>query len=77
MNTQNKDTCIVALTVVAAMQFGMLTSFAQPGQYLFSGSETTITLNPGIYDITAYTTATGVPAITGASGSAAGAATVT
>jgi hypothetical protein len=42
------------LAVTVAMQFGMLASFAQTGDYLYSGSETTITLNPGIYDITAY-----------------------
>jgi len=54
MNTRNKNTCIVALTVAAAMQFGMLTSFAQTDLFLFTGSETTINLNPGTYDITAY-----------------------
>ncbi len=54
MNTQNKNTCIVALTVATAMQFGMLTSSAQTADYLYSGSETTINLNPGTYDITAY-----------------------
>jgi len=40
------------LPIAAVLQFGVLASFAQ--SYLFTGSETTITLNPGIYDITAY-----------------------
>ena len=42
--------CAVALV----LQFGVLAGSAQTGQYLFTGSETTITLNPGTYDITAY-----------------------
>ncbi len=54
MNAQNKNTCIVALTVAAMMRFGMLVCSAQTDQYLYTGSETTITLDPGIYDITAY-----------------------
>ena len=40
--------------VAVVLQFGVLAGSAQPGIYLFSGSETTITLNPGTYDITAY-----------------------
>ncbi|MGA3284187.1 MAG: PEP-CTERM sorting domain-containing protein [Verrucomicrobiota bacterium] len=42
--------CIVAVTLL----FGVLASSAQTGIYLFTGSETTINLNPGTYDITAY-----------------------
>lgn len=42
--------CAVAL----ALLFGVLACSAQTGIYLFTGSETTITLNPGLYDITAY-----------------------
>ena len=42
--------CSVALV----FQFGVLASSAQTGIYLYSGSETTINLNPGTYDITAY-----------------------
>jgi hypothetical protein len=42
--------CIVAVTLL----FGVLASAAQTGIYLFTGSETTITLNPGLYNITAY-----------------------
>jgi hypothetical protein len=34
--------------------FGGLASSAQTGIYLFTGSETTITLNPGLYNITTY-----------------------
>ena len=40
--------------VAVILQFGVLASSAQTGIYLFTGSETTITLNPGTYDITAY-----------------------
>ena len=42
--------CVVAIV----LQFGMLAGYAQTGTYLFTGSETTLTLNPGTYDITAY-----------------------
>ena len=45
-----KAICLVAATVL----FGALTGSAQTGQYLFTGSETNITLNPGNYEITAY-----------------------
>ena len=41
---------MVAFTLV----FGVLAASAQTGTYLYSGSITTITLNPGVYDITAY-----------------------
>lgn len=44
----------VVFGVAAVLQFGMLAGSAQTGQYLFTGSETTIALNPGTYDITAY-----------------------
>ncbi len=40
--------------VAVILLFGPLASFAQTGDYLFSGSETNITLNPGTYDIIAY-----------------------
>ena len=40
------------LPMAAVLHFGSLSIFAQ--SYLFTGSETTITLNPGIYYITAY-----------------------
>ena len=42
------------LPIAVILQFGVIASSAQAGIYLFTGSETTITLNPGIYDITAY-----------------------
>ena len=41
-------------TVAVILFLGVLAGYAQTGQYLFTGSETTITLNPGSYDITAY-----------------------
>src|SRR5215469_15070501 len=47
--------------------FGMLSSSAQTGDYLFSGSELTITLNPGTYDITTFG-AQGGSAVFGAGG---------
>jgi hypothetical protein len=40
--------------VAAILMFGVLAGFAQTGTYLFTGSMTTITLNPGIYNITTY-----------------------
>src|SRR5271157_5618184 len=51
--------CVVTVTLL----FGVLAGHAQTGQYLFSGSETTITLNPGTYDITAYGAQGGTGAI--------------
>ena len=44
----------VVCTVAVFLQFGVLAGYAQTGQYLFTGSETTSTLNPGLYYITAY-----------------------
>src|SRR5208282_3200217 len=44
----------VVCAVAVVLQFGVLAGSAQTGQYLFTGSMTTITLNPGLYDITAY-----------------------
>jgi hypothetical protein len=43
--------------MAVALKLGMLAGSAQTNLYLFSGSETNITLNPGAYVITAY----GVP----------------
>lgn len=40
--------------VVVILLFGVFTGSAQTGDYLYSGVEQTITLNPGVYDITAY-----------------------
>ena len=45
---------VVVCAVAVVLQFGVLAGSAQTGIYLFSGSETNITLNPGTYDITAY-----------------------
>jgi hypothetical protein len=44
----------VVCAAATVLQFGVLAGSAQTGDYLYSGSETTITLNPGFYDITAY-----------------------
>ena len=44
----------VVCAVALVLQFGVLAGSAQTGIYLFTGSMTTITLNPGTYDITAY-----------------------
>ena len=41
-------------SVPALLLLGLLAGYAQTGTYLFTGSETTITLNPGTYNITAY-----------------------
>src|ERR1039458_9016798 len=43
---------ITLATVAVVLQFGVLPGFSQ--SYLFTGAETTITLNPGTYDITAF-----------------------
>jgi hypothetical protein len=51
MKTKNV-LCGLAMTV--ALQLGMLAGSAQTNKYLFSGSETNITLPPGTYIITAY-----------------------
>ncbi len=41
-------------TVGVTLLLGVLTSSAQIGDYLYSGSEQAIRLSPGLYDITAY-----------------------
>ena len=42
------------LPIAVILQLGVIASSAQTGIYLFTGAETIITLNPGVYDITAY-----------------------
>src|SRR5579863_3657715 len=42
------------LSMAVVLQLGVLAGSAQTNIYLFSGSETTITLRPGTYIITAY-----------------------
>ena len=44
--------CRLAMAVI--LQLGVLAGSAQTNIYLYSGSETNITLNPGAYIITAY-----------------------
>jgi hypothetical protein len=53
----------VVCAVSVILLFGVLASSAQTGTYLYSGSEATITLNPGNYDITAYGAQGGTGAI--------------
>ncbi len=43
-------TCFIA----AVLQLGLLSGYTQIGTNLYSGSETAITLSPGVYNITAY-----------------------
>ena len=50
--TPKDSLCVLYVAVV--LQFGVLAGSAQTGTYLFTGSETNITLNPGTYDITAF-----------------------
>jgi hypothetical protein len=42
------------LAIAVVLQLGMLAGSAQTNIYLYSGSETNITLNPGTYIITTY-----------------------
>jgi hypothetical protein len=49
-----RHSCGVVCAVAIVLQLGVLAGYAQTGTYLFTGSETTITLNPGTYTITAY-----------------------
>lgn len=48
----NCHSCSIGYAVAVVLQLGVLAGHAQTFQY--SGSETTITLNPGVYDIAAY-----------------------
>jgi len=47
-------TILCGFSIAVALQLGVLAGSAQTNLYLFSGSETNITLNPGTYIITAY-----------------------
>ena len=40
--------------VALALLSGVFAASAQTGDYLYTGSEQTIILDPGLYDITAY-----------------------
>jgi hypothetical protein len=51
--------CGLAMAVV--LQLGVLVGSAQTNLYLFSGSETNITLPPGTYIIIAYGASVGTP----------------
>jgi len=45
---------LCGLSLAVVLHLGLLAGSAQTNKYLFSGSETNITLNPGTYVITAY-----------------------
>jgi hypothetical protein len=45
---------LCGLAIAVVLQLGVLAGSAQTNLYLFSGSLTNITLNPGTYIITAY-----------------------
>jgi hypothetical protein len=62
----NNSLCGLSIAVI--LHFGVLAGSAQTNKYLFSGSETNITLNPGTYIITAY----GAPGGGGVSGASGG-----
>ena len=51
MKTKN---ALCGLSIAVVLQLGLLAGSAQTNIYLFSGSETNITLPPGTYIITAY-----------------------
>ena len=44
----------ISMTVAIVMQMGVLAASAQTNKYLFTGTETNITLAAGTYLITAY-----------------------
>jgi len=44
----------VGIAAAVFLQSGAVTASAQTGDYLYSGSETTINLGPGLYDISTY-----------------------
>jgi hypothetical protein len=66
---------LCGLAMAVALQLGMLAGSAQTNKYLFSGSETNITLPPGTYIITAYGARGGgvIPGLVGGPGGGLGA----
>jgi hypothetical protein len=48
------ENALCGLSIAVVLQFGLLAGSAQTNIYLFNGTETNITLNPGTYIITAY-----------------------
>jgi len=46
--------CAILCAAALVLQFGALAGYAQAGNYLYSGANRTITLDPGLYIITAY-----------------------
>jgi len=47
---QFRMSCMIAATLL----LGVISDSAQSSQYLFTGTKTNVTLNPGLYQITAY-----------------------
>jgi hypothetical protein len=58
----------VFCAVAVDLCLGLLAGSAQTGQYLFTGSETNLTLSPGTYEITAYGASGGSAATFGSGG---------
>ncbi len=59
---KNKN-ALCGLSIAVVLQLGVLAGSAQTNIYLFSGSETNITLPPGTYIITAYGAAGAYPSL--------------
>jgi hypothetical protein len=53
-HNMNSKNVLCGLAIAVVLQLGMLAGSAQTNIYLYSGSETNITLPPGTYIITAY-----------------------
>jgi hypothetical protein len=51
---RKSKTILRGVAIAVVLHFGLLAASAQTTEYGYSGSETTITLNPGTYIITAY-----------------------
>jgi hypothetical protein len=59
---------VFGLCVAVILTFGALSGFAQTNQYVYTGAETNITLDPGTYDITTYGAAGGGGLLSGGLG---------
>lgn len=60
-----KNLTLRSVVTSAVLHLGIATGFAQTTVYLYTGSETTITLNPGTYNILAYSAQGGTAAGSG------------
>jgi hypothetical protein len=54
MRGNHRMTILRGVAIAVVLQLGALAASAQADTYLYSGSETNVTLNPGTYIITAY-----------------------